>query len=786
MSTSPDARRARRSPRPTTPIARRCASMRGHDAGAAARPVGPNVGRHRAGVGEARRRRRAPRGSRRVPAGSAVRARGHRGRRRRQHLSRAGCSSSGAVARVRGPGAGRLARARRGPWRSSRRGIGRGPAPRRSRSVPDRSSWIDVAGDGSLGYNTADVERGLSARRRGRVRDAGRRGGRRLSAGHGRREDDHRRPRFDPGGRRQPRRGRDPAAPRRRPAGAARGRRASSPDPAPPPKRRPRPPPSHRSAADATADPSASVGSPSDDRPRRRRAHRGGGQPDVDRPSVRADAPADRHPDAEPRSHAGGPLPIASDIEVIGQSAAFSRRWRVVRLHRPSGGRRHRIRRLSVEGRRGRRPAPDHRRRVAFASWAGDQVVVSRPVEGDTSAASRRRSTGTTVTVDPVRPESRRDLHDVAARGRPEGRTGRRLDRDRDAPTPTARGVRTKADSSCSPGPRPARPQRAQVVSDAPWATSTSAGTRPASGSLSGPPTPPTPTIGRLSLFGSTPRPASSVRPRRARSDVPALPGFSIGDGRLAWATPPGQGGEGSRVQIVAWAGDGVGSIESAPGEDARRHPLTRDGPLRTRPDPAGADWYRSPPIVRPRWTVVGVALTATLALVALPGLAGSRAPSAVEPVPAGAFQPLLAPRVRAATRRSPIARARLAATCRGLRADGRHVLERAGPAAGRRRPLERSPTSPIRAAAPRASRRGPTLTGEATFYDARSHRDAPARAARSSSCAAPAAASSGSSTTTARTQHGRGSSTCIGRTSSRICGCPSWSGVADVTVYVY
>ena len=36
--------------------------------------------------------------------------------------------------------------------------------------------------------------------------------------------------------------------------------------------------------------------------------------------------------------------------------------------------------------------------------------------------------------------------------------------------------------------------------------------------------------------------------------------------------------------------------------------------------------------------------LTAALALVALPGLAGSRAPSAVEPIPAGAFQPLPAP----------------------------------------------------------------------------------------------------------------------------------------------
>jgi hypothetical protein len=41
---------------------------------------------------------------------------------------------------------------------------------------------------------------------------------------------------------------------------------------------------------------------------------------------------------------------------------------------------------------------------------------------------------------------------------------------------------------------------------------------------------------------------------------------------------------------------------------------------------------------------VVGCALTATLALAALPGLAGSRVPHPIEPVPAGAFQPRLDP----------------------------------------------------------------------------------------------------------------------------------------------
>ena len=56
-------------------------------------------------------------------------------------------------------------------------------------------------------------------------------------------------------------------------------------------------------------------------------------------------------------------------------------------------------------------------------------------------------------------------------------------------------------------------------------------------------------------------------RPHGAPHDVTALPGFSIANGRLAWASPPGQGGEGSRVQIVAWTDKAVGAVESGPVE---------------------------------------------------------------------------------------------------------------------------------------------------------------------------------------------------------------------------
>jgi WD40-like Beta Propeller Repeat len=76
------------------------------------------------------------------------------------------------------------------------------------------------------------------------------------------------------------------------------------------------------------------------------------------------------------------------------------------------------------------------------------------------------------------------------------------------------------------------------------------------------------PTIGRLSLHHLDRTTGKLERVHGAPKDVTALPGFSIGDGRLAWATPPGQGGEGSRVQVVAWSNDNVGAVESGPVEN--------------------------------------------------------------------------------------------------------------------------------------------------------------------------------------------------------------------------
>jgi len=74
--------------------------------------------------------------------------------------------------------------------------------------------------------------------------------------------------------------------------------------------------------------------------------------------------------------------------------------------------------------------------------------------------------------------------------------------------------------------------------------------------------------VGRLTLFHVDIEKDRLERVDGAPVDVRALPGFSMGDGRLAWATPRGQGGEGSRIQIAAWSKTDVGTVESNPGED--------------------------------------------------------------------------------------------------------------------------------------------------------------------------------------------------------------------------
>ncbi len=75
------------------------------------------------------------------------------------------------------------------------------------------------------------------------------------------------------------------------------------------------------------------------------------------------------------------------------------------------------------------------------------------------------------------------------------------------------------------------------------------------------------PTVGKLSLYVVDPFDGRIDLTSPPLSDAPALAGFSITDGRLAWAAPGGTTDKTSRVLILAWTNDGFGQVESAPGD---------------------------------------------------------------------------------------------------------------------------------------------------------------------------------------------------------------------------
>ena len=75
------------------------------------------------------------------------------------------------------------------------------------------------------------------------------------------------------------------------------------------------------------------------------------------------------------------------------------------------------------------------------------------------------------------------------------------------------------------------------------------------------------PTVGRLSLYVVDPFDGEIDLSNPPLSDEPALAGFSIADGRLAWATPTGNGGKESTVKILAWTDAGFGKVETTTGD---------------------------------------------------------------------------------------------------------------------------------------------------------------------------------------------------------------------------
>ncbi len=286
-------------------------------------------------------------------------------------------------------------------------------------------------------------------------------------------------------------------------------------------------------------------------------------------PSAPAESPvASIEPSATPTETAAAVLAIASGIQVVGESAAFSPdgNWFAftARLADASEGTDVYTWRVGDEKAQAITDDGDS----YFASWAGDRLIVSRPDDASTAEPDAM-----SVSIDPASG----DETDAGYVWRPavdptselaivwDGRLTRARDGATWAPADGALELRTW--SAEGPGPADGADLSRVVTDAAPgdfdvrwdetgeWVAVWLADRDD-------------PVVGRLTLFHVDREQTRLEHVDGAPDDVPALPGFSIGDGRLAWATPRGQGGEGSRVQIAAWSKTDVGIVESSPGED--------------------------------------------------------------------------------------------------------------------------------------------------------------------------------------------------------------------------
>jgi hypothetical protein len=285
-------------------------------------------------------------------------------------------------------------------------------------------------------------------------------------------------------------------------------------------------------------------------------------------PSTEPSAEASVPPSQSPEATAAAELAIASGIQVVGESAAFSPdgTWFAFTARPADGSSGADVYAWRVGDERAARVTEDGD--SYFASWAGNDIIASRPAAPDAADPDP-----VTVRIDPAT-GTEAEVGDlwrpvVGPRGRFaivwDGTLARADDGASWAPGEGSLELRPW--SAAGPG-EASGSERDRVVTD----------TAPADYDVRWDETgewvavwladPRDPAMGRLTLYHVDPDRGRLEIVDGAPSDVRALPGFSIGDGRLAWATPRGQGGEGSRIQIAAWSPSGVGIVESSPGED--------------------------------------------------------------------------------------------------------------------------------------------------------------------------------------------------------------------------
>ncbi|HUP54104.1 MAG TPA: hypothetical protein VM408_01250 [Methylomirabilota bacterium] len=265
-------------------------------------------------------------------------------------------------------------------------------------------------------------------------------------------------------------------------------------------------------------------------------------------------------------------IAIASDIELVGESAAFSAdgRWFAFTA-RPDDRSRGPDVYLWQVGDASARPITTDGTTV-FASWDGNEIVASRPRPmGSKSAVGD--AVPDTIRIDPAT-GTETPAGDVwrpvvdPTRTRAIGWNGSLTESADGATWAPGVGKLELSDWTAGGADTQANGQDGRVVADAAAAGFDVRWDEAGDWVAIWVADPGDPSVGRLSLYEVDTARGTLDLPKDAPAGVPALPGFSIGEGRLAWATPPGQNGEGSRVHIVAWNEDGVGAIESAPGED--------------------------------------------------------------------------------------------------------------------------------------------------------------------------------------------------------------------------